>query len=73
MTHNSRTIAFPISSFLPNLGGMEVGLHNIALRVKQRGYRSIVIAPYPHVRALKKQNWILPYEVIPFPPKYGLF
>lgn len=63
------TIALPISSFLPNLGGMEVGLHNIASRLKALGHRPIVIAPLSHVRQLQPEGWSLPYEVIAFPPK----
>jgi len=63
------TIALPISSFFPNLGGMEVGLHNIASRLVKRGHRPVVIAPALHVLRLKKEGWSLPYEVFPLPPK----
>lgn len=66
------TIALPTSTFLPGLGGVEVGLHNIALRLQKRGHRPVVIAQMPHVAALRK-SWSLPYEVIAFPPKaFGL-
>ena len=66
------TIGFPTSSFLPGLGGVEVGLHNIALRMLERGHRPVVMVTAPHYHALQK-GWSLPYEVISFPPKvWGL-
>jgi glycosyltransferase involved in cell wall biosynthesis len=66
------TVALPTSTFLPGLGGVEVGLHNIALRLQARGHRPIVMAQAPHVKALR-DGWSLPYEVIAFPPKaFGL-
>lgn len=66
------TVALPTSTFLPGLGGVEVGLHNIALRLQKRGHRPVVIAQTPHVEALRT-GWSLPYEVIAFPPKaFGL-
>jgi glycosyltransferase involved in cell wall biosynthesis len=66
------TVALPTSTFLPGLGGVEVGLHNIALRLQKRGHRPVVMAQAPHVNALRR-GWSLPYEVIAFPPKaFGL-
>ncbi len=65
----SRTIAMPISSFLPNLGGAEVGLHNIACRLVERGQRPVVMAPAPHVERLRQRGWRLPYAVEALPPK----
>ena len=66
------TVALPTSSFLPGLGGVEVGLHNIALRLHQRGHRPVVMVTAPH-RAALRHGWSLPYEVIGFPPKiWGL-
>lgn len=66
------TVALPTSTFLPGLGGVEVGLHNIALRLQKRGHRPVVIAQAPHLAVLRK-SWSLPYEVIAFPPKaFGL-
>ena len=65
----ARNIALPISSFLPNLGGAEVGLHNIACKLTERGYRPVVMAPAPHVNSLREKGWQLPYKVEPFPPK----
>ena len=47
------TIAFPTSSFLPGLGGVEVGLHNIVLRMQARGHRPIVMVTAPHHAALQ--------------------
>jgi len=63
------TIALPIPSFLPALGGAEVGLHNIAQTLIDKGHRPIVITSYRHVKALNAQGWRLPYEVIPYPPR----
>ena len=60
-----------ISSFLPNLGGMEVGLHNICLQIQALGWEPIILAPYPHVKALKALNVNLPYKVKSLPPKIG--
>ncbi|MBF0135073.1 MAG: glycosyltransferase family 4 protein [Magnetococcales bacterium] len=67
--NNSLRVALPISSFLPNTGGAEVGLHNIASRLQRAGHVPVVIAPEPHCRQLRQQGWNLPYEVVPFPPK----
>ena len=46
----ARVIAMPISTFLPSLGGAEIGLHNIACKLVERGYRPVVMAPSPHVQ-----------------------
>ncbi len=61
-------IGLPTSTFLPSLGGVEVGLHNIAIRLLEKGHNPIIIAPYSQARVLKK-TWNLPYKVISFPPK----
>jgi glycosyltransferase involved in cell wall biosynthesis len=61
-------IALPTSTFLPALGGVEVGLHNIALRLQSRGHHPVVMVPAPHHAQLQR-GWSLPYDVIPFPPK----
>ena len=65
----SLRIALPTSCFLPHLGGAQVGLHNIATKLLEKGYQPIVIAPYPDVQALKQKGWQLPYLVKSFPPK----
>ncbi len=69
MTGVPRTIAMPISSFLPNLGGAEVGLHNIACKLIERGWHPVVMAPASHVRRLRGDGWRLPYELRALPPK----
>ena len=61
-------IGLPTSTFLPSLGGVEVGLHNIAIRLLKKGHNPIIIAPYSQARILK-EKWNLPYKVISFPPK----
>lgn len=62
-------VGLPTSSFLPTLGGLEVGLHNIAARLVSRGHRPVVIAPAPHCKALRAGGYALPYPVAAFPPK----
>lgn len=69
MSNAPLTVALPTSTFLPSLGGVEVGLHNIASRLAARGHRPIVVAPEPHLRALRNEDWGLPYETLSFPPK----
>lgn len=63
------TVGMPISSFLPSLGGAEVGLHNIASRLVARGHTPVVVAPAPHCRGLRETGWSLPYTIESFPPK----
>ena len=66
-------VAMPIGSFLPAQGGAEVGLHNIALRLIEKGHRPIIITSYTHYKLLKKKKWILPYKVISLPPGASSF
>ena len=69
MTDRRLTVALPTSTFLPALGGVEVGLHNIALRLAERGHTPVVITLASNVRALRRAGTQLPYEVLAFPPK----
>lgn len=69
MTRKPLRIAMPTPSFLPNLGGMEVGLHNIASRLATRGHNPCVIMPAAHYRALINANYKLNYKIAPFWPK----
>lgn len=62
-------IAMPTPAFLPNLGGMEVGLHNIASRLIARGHNPCVIMPATHYQALKNADYKLNYQIAPFWPK----
>ena len=64
-------IALPTSSFLPDLGGVAVGLHNIAARLAERGHRPLVIAPYSLIKRLIDEGWRLPYGYAALPPKAG--
>ncbi|MBF0123768.1 MAG: glycosyltransferase family 4 protein [Magnetococcales bacterium] len=68
-SHMSLTIALPISTFLPNIGGAEVGVHNIASRLLQQGHRPVVIASHPYPTLLRQRGWQLPYPVQAFPPR----
>lgn len=69
MNVKTKTVGLFIPSFLPNLGGVEVGLHNIALRVEKLGWTPIVFAPAEHVKMLKEKGWELPYKIEPLPPR----
>lgn len=69
MTERPLSIALATSTFLPSLGGAEVGLHNIASRLLARGHRPIVIVPHSHAARLRAEGWTLPYPVEHFPPK----
>ena len=62
-----------ISSFLPNMGGMEVGLHNIAIRLSALGFEPIVICPYSCAKGVRAKNWSFPYKIEPMPPKIFSF
>ncbi len=68
-------IAMPAFGFFPNLGGAEIGLHNVAKRLKARGHRPVVVSSWKHVRALRAQGISMPYEVVSYPPlclgRYG--
>ena len=63
-------IAFLTSTFLPSIGGAQIGLHNICLGLKNLGHEPIVIIPYGCYLKLKKQKWNLPYKMISLPPKF---
>ena len=67
--HAGPTVAMPTSTFLPDLGGAQVGLHNIAIRLISRGWRPLLIVPAGCWLRLKKGRWDLPYDVLPLPPK----
>jgi glycosyltransferase involved in cell wall biosynthesis len=60
-------IAMPISTYLPTVGGAEVGLHNIAKRLGERGHEPTIIVPYQILSKTRDLN--LPYSVISVPPK----
>tara|TARA_R110002096_G_scaffold25004_2_gene78614 strand:+ start:43 stop:1251 length:1209 start_codon:yes stop_codon:yes gene_type:complete len=57
------------SSFLPSLGGAEIGLHNIAVQLLKKGHEPTVLAPFSHVQGLKRKGWELPYPVLSIPPR----
>jgi glycosyltransferase involved in cell wall biosynthesis len=67
MKTDIKNIALLTSTFFPSIGGVEVGIHNIALRLISKGLKPIVIAPYNS----KNFEYIdkLPYEVCSLPPK----
>ena len=65
----SLSVALPTSTFLPDLGGAAVGLHNIATGLAARGHRPRVIAPYRLVRRLAIENLHLSYAVTALPPR----
>lgn len=63
------TIAMPTPSFLPGLGGMEVGLHNIARRLSERGHDVHVIVPASQYKTLHAQKFDAPYNIHALPMK----
>ncbi len=54
-------------TFLPNTGGVQVGLHNIALRLQARGHRPVVVTASHYVRQLETLGWTLPYALAGLP------
>lgn len=69
MTDAPLTIGMPTSTFLPALGGAEIGLHNIASRLAARGHTPIIVAPARNAHDLRSLRDQLPYRVTAFPPK----
>ena len=61
-------VALLTSTFLPSLGGVEVGLHNIAIRLQARGLNVTVVAPFS-----SRNLFNLPYEVVTLRQKYSKF
>ena len=72
MYKRSLKIALPSSSFLPSIGGAEVGLHNICLKLIKKGHIPFVITSYSHYKKQKIMDLALPYKVISMPPKISL-
>lgn len=68
----SKTILLPTDSFLPMIGGMEIGLHNIALRLNNKGYVPILIIPFQNYFKIKLKRISLPYKIVPSFPKLSL-
>ena len=64
-------IVLPTSSFLPAIGGMEIGLHNIAMGLKKRGYYPVLLIPLRNFVDIKLKRISLPYKVVPILPKLG--
>lgn len=51
------------------MGGAEIGLHNIALRLLDRGHKPFVIVPSSSYRELQRLGWSLPYTIVPLPQR----
>ena len=66
---HSLTVALPTSTFLPSLGGVEVGLHRIASGLLDMGCQPIIFTDPGHINACKAKGMILPYPLIPFPKR----
>lgn len=62
-------VGLPTSSFLPAVGGAEIGLHNIAIELINNNCSPVIIIPFRSYLYLKKKKYHLPYTIIPFPPK----
>ena len=65
----SKTILLPTDSFLPNIGGMEIGLHNIAVGLKVRGYTPILLIPMKTFVEIIIKRIRFPYKILPNIPK----
>lgn len=65
------TVAMPVGSFFPTLGGAQVGLHNIAIRLIEKDIRPVVLAPWKSWINCRKSKITFPYEIVPLPPKFG--
>ncbi len=66
---NNKVIVLPTSSFLPDVGGMEIGLHNIAIKLIDKGYKPILLIPLKNFLMIKINKLELPYNIFPFLPK----
>ena len=69
LNRKSLKIALPSSSFLPSLGGAEIGLHNICLKLIEKGHTPFVITSYSHTKKNEILNFSFPYKIISLPPK----
>ncbi len=69
LNRKSLKIALPTSSFLPSLGGAEIGLHNICLKLIEKGHTPFVITSYSHKKKNEILNFSFPYKIISLPPK----
>ena len=65
---NAYKIALPTPSFLPAIGGAEVGLHNIAKTLKAKGHEPYIITSFKHAMSLRRME-APPYTVLYYPPK----
>ncbi|MBT4039764.1 MAG: glycosyltransferase family 4 protein [Rhodospirillales bacterium] len=63
------TVGLPTSTFLPSLGGVEVGLHRIATGLIERGCNPVIFTASQHISRCQEIGWSLPYPVVPFPNK----
>ena len=64
-------IFFLTSTFYPSIGGVEVGIHNLAINMSNLGNQVYVVCPFQSIYIPKKFQ--LPYKVIPLPPKFFYF
>jgi len=63
----------PTSYFFPNIGGVEIALHNIAKRLLKKGHVPILLVPFGCYIKLFFKRHQFPYKIIPLPPKLTLF
>lgn len=61
-------VGMPVNSFFPSLGGAQVGLHNIAIRLQERNIRPVLMVPAGSWVQLRRQGWRFPYTIVPLPP-----
>lgn len=62
-------IAIITSTFLPSIGGSQIGLHVIAKELSLLGHKVVIFVPFKTFIKLRKKKWNLNYKVLPLPPK----
>lgn len=68
------TVGIITSTFLPSIGGSQIGLHVIAKSLSSLGHNIIIFVPFKTFFKLKKRKWSLNYIVLPLPPKlFGIY
>ena len=62
---------FLTSTFYPSIGGVEVGIHNLAIRLANMGNEIIILCPWKSINMPNKQK--LPYKIVSLFPKFFYF
>ena len=62
-------ICFLTSTYLPSIGGAQIGLHTIATGLSNRGNKVCIVIPFLTFLKFKFKGWKTNYSILPFPPK----